>query len=128
CKGHSVQRDNVEGTSIDLDISIEIGTGIHDAPKLMFTRVDLNLRPNDTIDGEHTLRLFRGGTAALRLQGYFAHQGRSLWLLLIIQFCIAKHHDPLLHVPELRKVTIDAFHHDGPRHPVQILAITLHML
>ena len=94
----------------------------------MLTRGDLNLRPNDTIDGEHALRLFRGGTAALRLQGYSAHQGRSLWPLLIIQFRVAKHHDPLLHVPKLGNVTIDSFHYDGSRHAVQILAIALHML
>src|SRR6266851_1677239 len=126
-KGHSVQRDDVEGTTVDLDISIEIGAGVRDAPKLMLSRGDLNFWPDDAVDGEHALRLFRVRTAALRLQGYFAHQCRSLWPLLI-QFRIAKHHDPLLHVPKFRKVTIDAFYYDGPRHPVQILTITLHVL
>src|SRR5258707_6933316 len=109
-KGHSVERDNVEGTTVDLDICIEVRTGIHDAPKLMFSRRDLNLRANSAVDGEHALRLFRGGTAALRLQRYFAHQGRSLRPCLV-QFGIAKHHDPLLHVAEFRKIAIDAFHY-----------------
>src|SRR5258708_5216333 len=117
-KGHSVQRDDVEGTAVDLDISIEIGTGIRDAPKLMLSRGDLNLRPNNAIDSEHALGLFRGGTATLCLQRYFAYHGRSLWPLFL-QFRVAKHQDSLLDVPELRKVTIDSFHDDGPGHPVQ---------
>jgi len=94
CEGNLLKHGR-EGTTVNLDISIEIGAGVHDAPKLM-------------LPGEISIY---GRTTPLTVNT------RSACSLLEPQPCACRN-----------TLRIDAFHYDGPRHPVQILTIALHML
>src|SRR5260370_19822353 len=51
-KGHPVQFDDVEGPAVACDISVKIGTGIHNAPKLIFSRSTPNFTPTAAIDSK----------------------------------------------------------------------------
>ncbi len=126
-KGHSIQSDYFEGATVDFQIRIEVGARIHDSPKLALAWRDLNLRPDYAVNGKYPLRLFGVVATRWRLHSDLVHQHCSLRSILV-EFHIAQHHDPFLHSPEFREITVNAFHHNGSGHSVQILAVTLHML
>src|ERR1700758_2405787 len=108
---HSIERNDFEFLSIDLQIRITIGRGIHNTPELTFARSDSDRWSHDAIYREDSFWWFGRSTTGFRGNFNSAHQlrrGRDV----LTNYLIPQHQDSLTQMLKLGNVAFNTIDYD----------------